>query len=81
MARMVQKTQYRYYKKGSVKMIVAGVNASFEESIDAVARGLEVVVLIYDSKKPSVRLYNFSPQDAEETMQIIDEWMAEYYAN
>ena len=62
-------------------MIVAGYNASWESSIDAVAQGKKVVVLVYDNKQPSVKLYNFSQDEAEEMQGIIDEWMADFYAN
>lgn len=62
-------------------MIVAGYNASWESSIDAVAQGKKVVVLVYDNKQPSVKLYNFSQDEAREMQGIIDEWMADFYAD
>ena len=62
-------------------MIVAGYNASWESSIDAVAQGKKVVVLVYDNKQPSVKLYNFSQDEAEEMQEVIDEWMADFYAD
>lgn len=62
-------------------MIIAGFNASWESSIDAVAQGKKVVVLVYDNKQPSVKLYNFSQDEAREMQGIIDEWMADFYAN
>ena len=62
-------------------MIIAGYNASWESSIDAVARGEKVIVLVYDSKQPTVRMYNFSQDEAEEMQGIIDEWLEEFYAD
>lgn len=62
-------------------MIIAGYNTSWENSLDAVARGEKVVVLVYNSKQPSVKLYNFSQDEAEEMQGIIDEWMADFYAD
>lgn len=62
-------------------MIIAGYNASWESSIDAVAQGKKVVVLVYDNKQPSVKLYNFSQDEAKEMQEVIDEWMADFYAD
>lgn len=62
-------------------MIIAGYNASWESSIDAVAQGKKVVVLVYNSKQPTVRMYNFTKSEAKEMQGIIDEWMADFYAN
>lgn len=62
-------------------MIIAGYNTSWANSLDAVARGEKVVVLVYDSKQPTVRMYNFTEDEAKETKGIIDEWMADFYAN
>ena len=62
-------------------MIVAGYTDSWENSIDAVAKGEKVVVLVYDSKQPTVRMYNFAEDEAKEMQGIIDEWMADFYAN
>lgn len=62
-------------------MIVAGYNTSWENSIDAVARGEKVIVLVYRSKQPTVRMYNFAEDEAKEMQGIIDEWMADFYAN
>ena len=62
-------------------MIVAGYTDSWESSIDAVAQGKKVVVLVYDNKQPSVKLYNFSQDEAREMQGIIDEWMADFYAD
>lgn len=62
-------------------MIIAGFNTSWENSIDAVAKGERVVVLVYDNKQPSVKLYNFSQDEAEEMQGIIDEWLEEFYAD
>ena len=62
-------------------MIIAGYNASWESSIDAVAQGKKVVVLAYDNKQPSVKLYNFAEDEAKEMQEVIDEWMADFYAN
>lgn len=62
-------------------MIVAGYNTSWENSIDAVAKGEKVIVLVYNSKQPTVRMYNFTEDEAKETQGIIDEWMADFYAN
>ena len=62
-------------------MIIAGFNTSWENSIDAVAKRERVVVLVYDNKQPSVKLYNFSQDEAEEMQGIIDEWLEEFYAD
>ena len=62
-------------------MIVAGYNTSWQDSIDALAKGEKVVVLAYDNKQPSVKLYNFAEDEAEEMQGIIDEWVADFYAN
>lgn len=62
-------------------MIVAGYTDSWENSIDAVAKGEKVVVLVYDSKQPTVRMNNFAEDEAKEMQGIIDEWMADFYAN
>ena len=62
-------------------MIVAGYTDSWESSIDAVAQGKKVVVLVYDNKQPSVKLYNFAEDEAKEMQGIIDEWMADFYAD
>ena len=62
-------------------MIVAGYNTSWQDSIDALAKGEKVVVLLYDNKQPSVKLYNFSQDEAREMQGIIDEWMADFYAD
>ena len=62
-------------------MIVAGYNTSWQDSIDAVAKGEKVIVLLYDNKQPSVKLYNFSQDEAEEMQGIIDEWLEEFYAD
>ena len=62
-------------------MIIAGYTDSWESSIDAVAQGKKVVVLLYDNKQPSVKLYNFSQDEAEEMQGIIDEWLGEFYAD
>ena len=62
-------------------MIIAGYNTSWENSLDAVARGEKVVVLVYNHKQPSVKLYNFSQDEAEEMQGIIDEWLEEFYAD
>ena len=62
-------------------MIVAGYTDSWESSIDAVAQGKKVVVLAYDNKQPSVKLYNFSQDEAKEMKSIIDEWLEEFYAD
>ena len=62
-------------------MIIAGYNASWESSIDAVAQGKKVVVLVYNHKQPSVKLYNFSQDEAKEMKSSIDEWLGEFYAN
>lgn len=62
-------------------MIIAGHNASWENSIDAVARGEKVIVLVYNSKQPTIRMYNFTEDEAKETQGIIDEWMADFYAD
>ena len=62
-------------------MIIAGYNASWATSLDAVARGEKVIVLVYHSKQPTVRMYNFSQDEAEEMQGIIDEWLEEFYAD
>ena len=62
-------------------MIVAGYNTSWQDSIDALAKDEEVKVLVYDSKQPTVRMYNFSQDEAEEMQGIIDEWLEEFYAD
>ena len=62
-------------------MIIAGYNTSWENSLDAVARGEKVVVLVYNHKQPSVKLYNFSQDEAKEMKSIIDEWLEEFYAD
>ena len=62
-------------------MIVAGYTDSWESSIDAVAQGKKVVVLVYNSKQPTVRMYNFSQDEAKEMKSIIDEWLEEFYAD
>ena len=62
-------------------MIIAGYNASWENSIDAVARGEKVIVLVYNSKQPTVRMYNFTQTEAKEMQGIIDEWVDDFYAN
>ena len=62
-------------------MIIAGYNTSWQDSIDALAKGEKVVVLLYDNKQPSVKLYNFSQDEAEEMQGIIDEWLEEFYAD
>ena len=62
-------------------MIIAGYNASWENSIDAVARGEKVIVLVYNSKQPTVRMYNFTESEAKEMQGIIDEWLEEFYAD
>ena len=62
-------------------MIIAGYTDSWESSIDAVAQGKKVVVLLYDNKQPSVKLYNFSQDEAEEMQGVISEWLEEFYAD
>ena len=62
-------------------MIVAGYTDSWESSIDAVAQGKKVVVLVYNSKQPTVRMYNFTESEAKEMQGIIDEWLEEFYAD
>ena len=62
-------------------MIVAGYTDSWESSIDAVAQGKKVVVLVYNSKQPTVRMYNFSQDEAEEMQGVISEWLEEFYAD
>ena len=62
-------------------MIIAGFNTSWENSIDAVAQGKKVVVLVYNSKQPTVRMYNFTESEAKEMQGIIDEWLEEFYAD
>jgi hypothetical protein len=62
-------------------MIIAGFNTSWENSIDAVAKGEKVIVLVYNSKQPTVRMYNFTQTEAKEMQGIIDEWMADFYAD
>ena len=63
------------------KIYIAGYNASWESSIDAVAQGKKVVVLLYDNKQPTVRMYNFAEDEAKEMQEVIDEWMADFYAD
>ena len=62
-------------------MTVAGYNTSWQDSIDALAKGEKVIVLVYDSKQPTVRMYNFSQDEAKEMQGIIDEWVEEFYAD
>ncbi len=62
-------------------MIIAGYNASWATSIDAVAKGEKVIVLVYNSKQPTVRMYNFTQTEAKEMQGIIDEWVDDFYAN
>ncbi len=62
-------------------MIVAGFTDSWESSIDAVAKGEKVIVLVYDSKQPTIRMYNFAEDEAKEIQAVIDEWMVDFYAN
>ena len=62
-------------------MIVAGHNTSWQDSLDALAQGEKVVVLLYDNKQPSVKLYNFSQDEAEEMQGVISEWLEEFYAD
>ena len=62
-------------------MIVAGYNTSWQDSIDALAKGEKVIVLVYDSKQPTVRMYNFAEDEAKEMQGIIDEWLEEFYAD
>lgn len=62
-------------------MIVAGYTDSWESSIDAVAQGKKVVVLVYNSKQPTVRMYNFTESEAKEMQGIVDEWLEEFYAD
>ena len=62
-------------------MIVAGFTDSWERSIDAVAKGEKVIVLVYDSKQPTIRMYNFAEDKAKEIQAVIDEWMVDFYAN
>ena len=62
-------------------MIIAGYNTSWQDSIDALAKGEKVVVLAYDNKQPSVKLYNFSQDEAEEMQGVISEWLEEFYAD
>lgn len=62
-------------------MIIAGYTDSWENSIDAVTKGEKVIVLVYDSKQPTVRMYNFAEDEAKEMQGIIDEWMVDFYAN
>ena len=62
-------------------MIVAGFNTSWENSIDAVAKGEKVIVLVYHSKQPTVRMYNFAEDEAEEMQGVISEWLEEFYAD
>lgn len=62
-------------------MIVAGYNTSWQDSIDALAKGEKVIVLVYDSKQPTVRMYNFTEDEAGEMQGIIDEWLEEFYAD
>ncbi len=62
-------------------MIIAGYTDSWENSIDAVAKGEKVIVLVYDSKQPTIRMYNFAEDEAKEIQAVIDEWMVDFYAN
>ena len=62
-------------------MIIAGYTDSWENSIDAVARGEKVIVLVYDSKRQTIRMYNFAENEAKEMQAVIDEWMVDFYAN
>ena len=62
-------------------MIVAGYTDSWESSIDAEKKKKKVVVLVYNHKQPSVKLYNFSQDEAKEMKSIIDEWLEEFYAD
>lgn len=62
-------------------MIIAGYTDSWENSIDAVARGEKVIVLVYNSKQPTIRMYNFAENEAKEMQAVIDEWMVDFYAN
>lgn len=62
-------------------MIIAGYNTSWENSLDAVARGEKVIVFVYNNNQPTVRMYNVTEAEAKETQGIIDEWMADFYAN
>ena len=62
-------------------MIIAGYTDSWENSIDAAAKGEKVIVLVYDSKQPTIRMYNFAEDEAKEIQTVIDEWMADFYAN
>lgn len=62
-------------------MIIAGYNTSWENSLDAVAKGEKVIVLVYDSKRPTIRMYNFAEDEAKEMQAVIDEWMVDFYAN
>lgn len=62
-------------------MIIAGYNASWQNSIDALAKGEKVIVLVYNNNQPTVRMYNFTQTEAKEMQGIIDEWMADFYAN
>ena len=62
-------------------MIIAGCTDSGENSIDAVTKGEKVIVLVYDSKQPTIRMYNFAEDEAKEIQAVIDEWMVDFYAN
>ena len=62
-------------------MIIAGCTDSCENSIDAVTKGEKVIVLVYDSKQPTIRMYNFAEDEAKEIQAVIDEWMVDFYAN
>lgn len=62
-------------------MIVAGYNTSWQDSIDALAKGEKVIVLVYDSKQPTVRMYNFAEDEAKEMQGVISEWLEEFYAD
>ena len=53
-------------------MIIAGYTDSWENSIDAVARGEKVIVLVYDSKRPTIRMYNFAENEAKESVGTAD---------
>ena len=62
-------------------MIIAGYNTSWQDSIDALAKGEKVIVLVYNSKQPTVRMYNFAEDEAKEMQEVIDEWMADFHAD
>ena len=63
------------------KIYIAGYNASWATSLNAVAKGEKVIVLVYHSKQPTVRMYNFAEDEAKEMQGIIDEWLEEFYAD